>query len=117
MHRIEFERVVDRVLDALPEWVVDQIDNLIIEVAEQPTPEQDPRGEGLLGLYEGISLHDRAGDYWGALPDTIWIFRQPHLALGLPHDELEDEIRVTVLHELAHHLGIDDDRLHQLGWD
>ncbi len=117
MHRLEFERVVDRVLDGLPEWVVERIDNLVVEVAEAPTPEQDPRGEGLLGLYEGVNLHDRAADYWGAMPDTIWIFRQPHLALGLDRDELADEIRVTVLHELAHHLGIDDDRLHELGWD
>lgn len=116
MRRHEFEKVVDRVLDELPEWVLEQIDNLIVVVEEHPTPEQDPHGEGLLGLYEGVSLLERAGDYWGAMPDQICIFRQEHLALGLSRPELEAEIRRTVLHELAHHLGIDDRRLHELGW-
>ncbi len=116
MHRVDFERAVDDVLDALPDWIVDQIDNLHIEVAEHPSPEQDPHGEGLLGLYEGIPLLER-GDYWGALPDVITIFRQPHLELGLNQVELREEIRRTVLHELAHHLGIDDERLTELGWD
>ncbi len=117
MTRREFERVVDRVLDNLPDWVVDQIDNLIVVVEDNPTAEQDPRGEGLLGLYEGVSLMERSADYWGAMPDQITIFRQPHLALRLERRELEEEIRRTVLHELAHHLGIDDDRLTTLGWD
>ena len=117
MKPTEFERVVDRVLDELPGWVLDQIDNLIVVVEERPTPEQDPEGTGLLGIYEGVSLHDRSGDYWGALPDRIVVFRQPHLELGLSRRELEAEIRTTVLHEIAHHIGIDDERLHDLGWD
>ena len=113
----EFEAVVDRVLDELPEWVVDRIDNLMVVVENQPTREQDPDGDGLLGLYEGVSLLDRSGDYWGAMPDQITIFRVPHLALHLARADLEAEIRKTVLHELGHHLGIDDRRLHELGWD
>jgi len=113
----QFEAVVDRVLDDLPEWVYDQIDNLIVVVEDRPTREQDPDGDGLLGVYEGVSLHERSADYWGAMPDQITIFRLPHLALHLPRSELEEEIRRTVLHELAHHLGIDDSRLHELGWD
>ncbi len=108
--------MVDRVLDALPEWVLNEIDNLHVVVEEAPSPEQDPRGEGLLGLYEGVPLLER-GDYWGALPDQITIFRQPHLDLELDDADLRTEIRATVLHEIAHHLGIDDDRLHELGWD
>lgn len=112
----EFEAVVDQVLDQLPQWVLDKIDNLIVVVEERPSPEQDPTGTTLLGLYEGVSLVDRSGDYWGALPDQITIFRQPHLALGLPRDELIEQIRRTVLHEIAHHLGIDDSRLDELGW-
>lgn len=116
MHRLEFERVVDEVLDSLPQWVLDQVDNLHVEVEERPSAEQDPRGEGLLGVYEGVPLVDR-GDYWGALPDRITIFREPHLALGLDVEGLRAEIRTTVLHELAHHLGIDDERLLELGWD
>jgi predicted Zn-dependent protease with MMP-like domain len=71
----------------------------------------------VLGIYEGVSLLERSSDYWGALPDRIIVFRQPHLELGLEGEELEAEIRRTVLHEIAHHLGIEDDRLHELGWD
>lgn len=112
----EFEAVVDRVLDGLPEWVMARIDNLVVVVEEHPSREQDPSGE-LLGLYEGVNLHERSGDYYGVMPDQITVFRQPHLRLGLERAELEAEIRKTVLHEIAHHIGIDDDRLHELGWD
>lgn len=117
MHRREFEAVVDRILDELPDWVIERIDNLIVVVEEHPSQEQDPDGNGLLGIYEGVNLLERSGDYWGAMPDQITIFRQPHLRLGLEGEELEAEIRKTVLHEIAHHIGIDDDRLHELGWD
>ena len=75
------------------------------------------RGDGLLGLYEGVSLLDRGVDYSGYLPDRILVFMEPHLQLKLPRHLLREEIRKTVLHEVAHHLGIDDDRLHELGWD
>lgn len=117
MSRAHFEQVVDRALEGLPEWVHERIDNLIVVVEDWPTPVQDPDGEGLLGIYEGVSLAERSGDYWGALPDQITIFRFPHLQLGGNEEELEEQIRRTVLHELAHHLGIDDGRLHELGWD
>jgi predicted Zn-dependent protease with MMP-like domain len=116
MSRREFEQVVDRVLDQLPDWVLEKIDNLVVVVEERPSPDQDPTGNTLLGLYEGVSLPERSADYWGALPDQITIFRQPHLALGLDRAELEEQIRRTVLHEIAHHLGIDDHRLDELGW-
>ena len=114
--RSEFEEVVGSVVDTLPGWVVDQIDNLHVFVEERPTAEQDPHGQGLLGLYEGVSLLDRSSGYFGNMPDKITIFRQPHLQLGLPEAELREEIRKTVLHELGHHLGIDDKRLHEIGW-
>ena len=113
MNRREFERIVDAALDEIPEDILARIDNLVVVVEDAPTPEQDP---DLLGLYEGVPLEER-GDYWGALPDQITIFRRPHLALGLPPDRLRTEIRRTVLHEIAHHLGIDDARLQELGWD
>ena len=116
MNRRRFEQVVDRVLEALPEWVIAQIDNLVVVVEEHPRPDQDRTGD-LLGIYEGTSLLDRSGDYWGTLPDQIVIFRQPHLRLGLTDKELEDEIRRTVLHEIGHYLGFDDRRLEELGWD
>jgi predicted Zn-dependent protease with MMP-like domain len=112
----EFETVVDEALELLPEWVIERIDNLHVVVEEAPTPDQDVWGEGLLGLYEGVSLLDRGNDYFAAAPDRILIFRKSHLALGLTREALRDEILTTVLHEVAHHLGIDDERLHELGW-
>jgi predicted Zn-dependent protease with MMP-like domain len=116
VNRGQFEEVVDQALETLPEWVVEALDNVVVVVEDRPRPEQDPHGD-LLGIYEGVSLHDRSADYTMALPDRIVIFRLPHLALGLSRADLEEEIRATVLHELAHHLGIDDERLHELGWD
>ncbi|MDH3538446.1 MAG: metallopeptidase family protein [Acidimicrobiia bacterium] len=117
MDRAAFEALVDRALEQLPAWVLDALDNVIVTVEDRPNAEQDPHGEDILGIYEGVSLHDRGFEYTMALPDRIVIFRLPHLSLGLPVPDLEQEIRATVLHEIAHHLGIDDDRLHELGWD
>ena len=111
MNEAEFEDVVFAVFDALPEWVKEKIENLTIETAEQPHPWQQ-----LLGLYEGIPLTERDEGYFGVMPDRITIYRLPHLSLGLTAEALRAEIRVTVLHEVAHHLGIDDARLHELGW-
>lgn len=112
MSPAEFEAVVDSTLEELPDWVVEQIDNLHVIVEDEP-----PASLGeVLGVYEGVSLPERAGDYWGALPDRIVIFRQPHLRMRHSDEELKVEIRKTVLHEIAHHIGIDDERLHELGW-
>jgi predicted Zn-dependent protease with MMP-like domain len=112
VRRHQFELEVDRVIETLPEWVLEEFENLVVVVEDEPSPEQGD----LLGVYEGVSLAER-GDYSGALPDQIVIFYRPHLELGLDADELKTEIRKTVLHEIAHHLGIDDDRLAELGWD
>lgn len=117
MRKAEFEQVVDEALETLPRWVLDAVENLHVVVEDWPSPEQDPEGTGLLGVYEGMSLLDRGIDYSGLMPDRIVVFMGPHLELGLSRRELRDEIRRTVLHEMAHHLGIDDERLHQLGWD
>lgn len=117
MERSDFEQLVDEALEELPDWVTERIDNLVVIVEDHPTPEQDPTGEGLLGLYEGVSLADRGIDYFGVMPDQITVFRKPHLSLELNRTDLRAEIRATVLHEIAHHLGIDDARLHELGWD
>jgi predicted Zn-dependent protease with MMP-like domain len=117
MNRRRFERIVDEVLAELPADVVSRLDNLHVVVEEWPTRDQDPGDEGLLGIYEGVSLAERGSDYFGYAPDRIVIFRGPHLALDLTDAGLRAEIRTTVLHEIAHHLGIDDRRLHELGWD
>lgn len=112
MTRREFEEVVDHVLEQLPMWVIQKIDNLVVVVEEHPPPELGD----VLGVYQGVALSERE-NYFGVMPDRIVVFRQPHLAMGLPDTELKAEIRRTVLHELGHHLGIDDERLTELGWD
>ncbi len=117
MNRREFERVVDEALAELPPDVLARIDNLHVIVEDWPSSLQDPDGTGLLGIYEGVSLLDRGVDYSGFLPDRIVVFMGPHLEMDLTRRELRNEIRKTVLHEIGHHLGIDDDRLHELGWD
>ena len=103
-------------LAELPAWIREKMDNVYVVVERRPSRGQDPTGHGLLGLYEGVSLADRGIDYYAVSPDRIIVFHEPHMALGLRGDELRSEIRTTVLHELGHHLGIDDDRLHELGW-
>ncbi|MEN8240140.1 MAG: metallopeptidase family protein [Actinomycetota bacterium] len=92
------------------------MDNVYVEVERRPSREQDPSSEGLLGVYEGVPLLERGFDYFGVAPDRIVIFYEPHIALELDDPDLRVEIRRTVLHEIGHHLGIDDDRLHELGW-
>ena len=112
MNKREFETVVDAALEDLPDWVVQKVDNLVVVVEDHPPPELGD----VLGVYEGVALSER-DDYFGVMPDRIVVFRQPHVAMELEEDELRAEIRKTVLHELGHHLGIDDTRLAELGWD
>ena len=114
MSREEFEDAVRDALDEIPEELADQMDNVVVLVEDDPPPEEPE----LLGLYEGVPLTER-GEFWaaGALPDRITIYRRPTLALCESRDEVVDEVAVTVVHEIAHHFGIDDDRLHELGWD
>jgi predicted Zn-dependent protease with MMP-like domain len=108
--RDEFERLVVEGLDALPDQMVDGLDNVIFVV------EDHPESHEILGLYDGVALTDR-GDYgYGELPDRIVIYRTPLLEHCESHDELVHEIHVTLVHEIAHYFGIDDDRLHELGW-
>ena len=111
-----FERIVDEVLSELPDWVVEQIDNLHVVVQDRPTASQAANGERLLGLYEGVMLKDRGMNYFAASPDRISIFREEHLRMARSPNHLAKQIRKTVLHEMGHHLGIDDARLHELGW-
>ena len=109
--RQEFERIVDQVLDELPGYIADKLDNLVVVVEDRHAA-----GEDLLGLYEGISLADRGMDYAGVLPDRITIYMESHIEMGLDRVSTIEEIRKTVLHEIGHHLGIDDARLSELGW-
>lgn len=116
MNHAEFESVIREAIAALPEWVHDALENIEVLVLDEPDEELDPDGEGLLGLYTGLPLPERGADYAGELPDVIYIFRLPHLALKLPPDELHAEIVTTLMHEIAHYFGIDDDHLDEIGW-
>jgi len=107
-----FESLVADALDEVPIELLSLLDNCAIIVADD-APEDDP---DLLGLYEGIPLTERDGSYAGVLPDTITIFRRPILAICESTDEVVDEVLITVVHEIAHFFGIDDRRLHELGW-
>jgi predicted Zn-dependent protease with MMP-like domain len=113
MRRDEFEAVVVRALAELPDHLRDALSNVEIVVEDE-----NPDDPDLFGLYTGIPLTERDSGYAGVLPDKIEIYRLP-LEEEFGHDAalLEEEIRVTVIHELAHHFGIDDDRLAELGWD
>jgi predicted Zn-dependent protease with MMP-like domain len=113
MSREEFEDAVADALDAVPEQLARMMNNVVVLV-EDDAPGHDPE---LLGLYEGTPLTER-GTWWaaGSLPDRITIFRNPTLAICESREDVVGEVRITVVHEIAHHFGIDDDRLHELGW-
>ena len=112
----QFDAIVRETIDAMPEWVHEALENIEILIFDEPEEELGPDARDLLGLYTGVALPDRGADYAGELPDVIYIFRRPHLELELPPDELRDEIAATLIHEVAHYFGIDDDQLDELGW-
>jgi predicted Zn-dependent protease with MMP-like domain len=116
--RARFEELVADALDELPEELAYELDNVAIVVEDWPTPEQlEGRRGTLLGLYEGIPLTARGPiTYGGVLPDKITIFRGPLSERARDEVELAEDVRVTVLHEVGHYFGIDDHRLHELGW-
>lgn len=110
----EFEDSVSTALDAVPTALMDMLDNVVFFVEAEP-PEDQP--EDLLGIYEGVPLTERdLGWGAGSLPDRITLFQGPLSRFCESREELEDEITITVVHEIAHHFGIDDQRLHDLGW-
>ena len=116
--RDRFEELVAEALDLIPAEFSERIDNVAVVVQDWPTPSQQAGHRGmLLGLYQGIDLTRRSPmSYNAVMPDRITIFRGPHLRLAQTEDQLRRRVAVTVIHEVAHHFGIDDDRLHELGW-
>ena len=108
----EFERLVVDELDLLPDDMVDGLDNVIFVVEDRP--EDDTLDT--LGLYDGVALTERGQYGFGEMPDRIVLYREPLLAICDTLDDLHDEIHITLVHEIAHFYGIDDDRLHELGW-
>ena len=111
MTRERFEELVSDALDEIPPELTAMMDNVVVLV-EDDAPADDP---DLLGVYDGIPLTERSLS-WTGLPDRITIFRNPTLAICETEDDVVDEVSITVVHEIAHHFGIDDDRLHELGW-
>ena len=109
----DFHDLVERAMAGLPGDLAAHMTNVVIVVDDEPPPD-DP---DLLGLYSGVPLTHRGDGYAGALPDQITIFRMPLLAQCDSVAELIDEVRITVVHEIAHHFGIDDTRLAELGYD
>jgi len=116
-----FDELVQRALDTIPEPFARALDEVAIVIEDEPSPRQRREtglrpGEGLYGLYEGVPRTEYAAD-WAFLPNKITLFQTALLEDFADAAELEHEVWVTVIHELAHHLGIDDDRLHDLGVD
>ena len=108
-----FDELVDEALDGIPDELASLVRNVVVLVQDE-APADDP---DLLGLYDGVALTERdAMSEAGQLPDQILIFRGPLLDLCADEAELVEEVRITVVHEVAHHFGIDDDRLHDLGY-
>jgi predicted Zn-dependent protease with MMP-like domain len=108
----EFEKIVIDELDELPDEMVDGLENLVFVTEDRPAD----GSLDLLGLYEGVALTERGQYGFGELPDRIVLYREPLLSVADTLDELRDEIHVTLVHEIAHFYGIDDDELHRLGW-
>ena len=106
--RYRFERMVAEALDELPEELLPVLDNVVVQIHDRNPDEPD-----LLGLYEGTPHTERNGD---EAPDVVSIYRIPLCEMCDDLDHLDEEIYVTVIHEIAHAAGIDDDRLHELGW-
>ncbi|WP_328821601.1 metallopeptidase family protein [Microcella pacifica] len=108
-----FERLVVEELDALPDEMVEGLDNVVFVTEARP----EDGSLDLLGLYEGVALTDRGQYGFGELPDRIILYREPLLAAAEGDlEELQEQIHITLVHEIAHFYGIDDDELHRLGW-
>jgi predicted Zn-dependent protease with MMP-like domain len=117
----EFEDLVVTALDGLPEDLLELMDNVDVTIERYPTPAQlqqaGARGGTLLGLYEGIPLTQRhSSSYTLVMPDKITIFKRPIEMISRTHEEIVQQVRATVVHEVAHHFGIGEERLRELGW-
>ncbi len=111
MDRRRFEEMVSDALDLIPPELAAAMDNVVVLVEDRHPQEAD-----LLGLYEGVALTDRDTEYSGHLPDAITIYREALLEVCESDADVVEEVAITVIHEIAHHFGIDDDRLAELGW-
>lgn len=108
---LDFYELAERALEGLPTELSALLDNVAIVVENWPDDPEDT----LYGFYEGIPLTERGSGYYGTMPDRITLFRGP-LERDFPSDELEKQVRITVIHEIAHHFGFEEDRIEELGW-
>jgi predicted Zn-dependent protease with MMP-like domain len=109
----QFDLLVDQALDGIPDELARLVRNVVVLVEDEP-PEDEP--DDLLGLYDGVALTERDSTIAVQMPDRIFIFRGPLLDFCDTEAQLVEEVRITVVHEIAHHFGIDDRRLHELGY-
>lgn len=107
-----FVELAEAALATLPPQLAGLLDNVVLFVEDDAPPEEPD----LLGLYDGVALTERDTTYGGVLPDRITIFRRPTLAICETEQDVVEEVHITVVHEIAHHFGIDDARLHDLGY-
>jgi len=108
----EFEQLVIDELDLLPDDMIDGLDNVAFVTEDRP----EDGSLDLLGLYDGVALTERGQYGFGELPDRIILYREPLLAVSETLEQLREEVHITLVHEIAHYYGIDDDQLHELGW-
>ncbi|PRY46023.1 putative Zn-dependent protease with MMP-like domain [Umezawaea tangerina] len=111
MTRDRFEELVGESLDLIPPDFAAAMDNVVVLIEDR-----NPDEPSLLGLYHGVALTERTSDYGGVLPDRIFIYREAILDICHDEDDVVNEVAITVVHEIAHHFGVDDARLHELGW-
>ena len=109
----EFEEIVSDELDRLPDDMLDGLENVVFVVEDRP----EDGSLDLLGLYEGVAVTERGQYGFGEMPDRITLYRESLLAICDDLDEVRDQVHITLVHEIAHYYGIDDARLHELGWD
>jgi len=112
MDAATFEALVIDELDLLPDDMVEGLENVVFVVEDRP----EDGSLDLLGLYDGLALTERTQYGMGELPDRIVLYREPHLTQCVNEDELRDEVHTTLVHEIAHFYGIDDEQLHEMGW-
>ena len=124
MNRERFDRIVELVLDSLPEEFAELLDNVVVMTEDAPSADvlaesEVPEGETLFGLYEGVPLTGRTNDYGLVPPDRITIFQKPIEEACETEQEIADQVRRTVLHEIAHFFGIEEDRMDEIedGWE
>lgn len=125
----EFEGLVQEALDSMPDQFMEDMENVAVVIADEPTEDELNRidddgrpagtwyGEEILGLYSGVPLTERYyDDMDGGFPDVITIFKGPHERCFATREQIAEEVRKTVIHEIGHHFGLDDARLHEMGY-